>query len=201
MALLCLPNSSAEHTAWERAMRDAITRSQFDATELMTNTGALKASWTQGIDPNSCYTGDVEDMFQLGSVYKGYTVDGMHITHCDEYVPYVDKGVQTESSSPPDDNGEGQKVQAMLTYSTIQTVELKPEPSQHDPTDEVSQISQRSLRTSDEPTFTRTEQEPIPPWAQMKISGRRTAKDTTAPAALPPPKTNESTPKETPLTT
>jgi hypothetical protein len=54
MALLCLPNPSAEHTAWKRATRDAIIPLQFDATELMTNTGALKRSWTQGVDPNSC---------------------------------------------------------------------------------------------------------------------------------------------------
>jgi hypothetical protein len=66
---------------------------------------------------------DVDDMFQVASVHKGYTVNGVLIAHCDEYVPYVDKGVQTEPSSPPNADGKEQPTKAVLTYSTIQSME------------------------------------------------------------------------------
>jgi hypothetical protein len=201
MALLGLPNSSAEHTAWERSMRDAIVPLQFDATELVTNTGALKGSWTQGIDPNSCYTGEVDDVFQVGSVYQVSSSDGPLIARRDEHVPYVDKPVQTDSSSLPNVDGEEQTAKAVLTYSTIRAVESVPVPIRPYPRTDPVPILQLPLRTSDEPTFIRTFQEPIPPWAHMKSPGRQTAKDTTASAALPSPAIDQATPMETPLPT
>jgi hypothetical protein len=147
MALLGLPNSSAEHTAWERSMRDAIVPLQFDATELVTNTGALKGSWTQGIDPNSCYTGEVDDVFQVGSVYQVSSSDGPLIARRDEHVPYVDKPVQTDSSSLPNVDGEEQTAKAVLTYSTIRAVESVPVPIRPYPRTDSSTAASNVRRT------------------------------------------------------
>jgi hypothetical protein len=141
-------------------------------------------------------------MFQVASVHKGYTVDGVLIAHCDEYVPYVDKGVQTEPSSPPNADGKEQTTMAVLNYSTIQSVKSAQALFLPYPRTGPAPVLQLPLRTSDEPTFIRTVQESTPPWAHMNVPGRQIAKDTTtsSSAVVPPPAADQGIPEERPLT-
>jgi hypothetical protein len=164
--------------------------------ELMANTGALKGSSTGGVDPGWCYTGDVDDMFQLHNVYKSTSIspEDLLVAHCDASVRYVDKSIQTEPIVVPKSESGERKARVVNTYSVIQSVERKLEPLQHVlPTAEPTPSTRRSLRTSDEPTFIRDNEQPRAPWGFMIIPGRRLlgAPTSSKPTKHPEPRNEE----------